>query len=291
RLPYDEETNHLPVFGIKRGSHAFFAVIEEGAALAQIRADIARPASQYNVAYAAFQTIPKSARRLDQFTQINLYQTRAYGGDLQVRYAFLYDEDATYSGMARFYQDYLLEEGTLARHTKDGIPFFLEVLGVVPKTQPILGVAREVQLPLTSFAEAQVMVQSLLDTGISNVQLRLSGWLSGGVQHRYPNGVKLAPGLGGRTGLTELAQFLQERDVDFYPAVEFLKVHRSGILQGFQPRRDGARAVSGLYATLPNYDLVTHTALSEGAAYVLSPRALPKLVSDFLQEYQNFGIK
>ena len=83
RLPYEKKTNHLPVFGMKRGNQAFLAVIEEGEALAQIRADIARPASRYNVAYVAFQTISKSARRLDQFTQINLYQTRAYQGDLK----------------------------------------------------------------------------------------------------------------------------------------------------------------------------------------------------------------
>lgn len=61
RLPYEKKTNHLPVFGMKRGNQAFLAVIEEGEALAQIRADIAWPASRYNVAYAAFQTIFKSA--------------------------------------------------------------------------------------------------------------------------------------------------------------------------------------------------------------------------------------
>jgi len=40
RRPYDRENNHLPVFGLKQGEKAFFAVIEEGEAIAQIRADI-----------------------------------------------------------------------------------------------------------------------------------------------------------------------------------------------------------------------------------------------------------
>lgn len=291
RLPYEKKTNHLPVFGMKRGNQAFLAVIEEGEALAQIRADIARPASRYNVAYAAFQTIFKSARRLDQFTQINLYQTRAYQGDLKVRYAFLYGEEANYSGMARLYQDYLLEQGTLARKPRqEGTPFFLEVLGVVPKTQPILGIAREVELPLTSFVQAQEMVEDLLDQGITHLQLRYAGWLRGGVRHQYPNGLRLAPSLGGRAELTKLTDFLQEHHVPFYPAVEFLQVNRSGILQGFQPRRDAARAISGLYATLPNYDLVTNLALSEGASYLLSPRSLPALMADFMHEFEELGI-
>lgn len=292
RRPYDREINYLPVFGLKQGERAFFAVIEQGEAIAQIRADIARPTSQYNVAYAAFQTIPKAARRLDQFTQINLYQSRPYLGDLVVRYTFLYGAEATYSGMARYYQTYLLERSKLAQARKaEQIPFFLEVIGVVPKTQPVLGVAREVQLPLTTFSQAQAMVQELVDLGITNLSLRYSGWLQGGIEHSYPNGVKLAPGLGGETGLTALAQFLAEQGVDFYPAVEFLKVQRSGVLQGFTPARQAARAVNGVYATWPNYDPVTYQALSSPTRYILSPQVLPELVERFLQDYRALGIQ
>ncbi len=286
RLPYAKQTNHFPIFGMKRGDQAFLAVIEEGEAVAQIRADIARPSTAYNVAYAAFQTIPKSSRRFDQFTQINLYQSRAHQGNLVVRYAFLSGPDATYSGMARQYQQYLMDKGRLNPLAKGrGIPFFLEVIGVVPKTQPILGVAREVQLPLTTFAQAQAMVEELWDGGVKNLSLRYAGWLSGGINHRYPAGVKLAPGLGGSKGLMALGEFLREKDVAFYPAAEFLKVQRSGILQGFYARRDAARSVQGLYATLPEYDAVTNTALAQPVRYALSTQALPGLVEDFLQDF------
>lgn len=291
RRPYDRENNHLPVFGLKQGEKAFFAVIEEGEAIAQIRADIARPTSQYNVAYAAFQTIPKAQRRLDQFTQINLYQSRPYLGDITVRYTFLYGEEATYSGMARYYQDYLISRGQLSqRRHGEGIPFFLEVIGVVPKIQPVVGVAREVQLALTTFGQAQEMVEELLDLGVENLSLRYSGWLTGGIEHKYPAGVRLAPGLGGEKGLTALAQFLEERQVPFYPAVEFLKVQRSGALQGFAPARQAARAVNGMYATWPDFNPVTYEALSKPTRYILSPQVLPDLVERFLEDYSGLGI-
>lgn len=291
RLPYAKETNHFPIFGMKRGDQAFLAVIEQGEALAQIRADIARPSSAYNVAYAAFQTIPKSSRRLDQFTQINLYQTRAHQGNLTVRYEFLSGCDATYSGMARRYQKYLIDRGVLNPLTKgQGIPFFLEVMGVVPKIQPIMGVAREVQLPLTTFAQAQAMVEELWDAGIKNLSLRYAGWLSGGIHHRYPAGVQLAPGLGDSKGLMALGEFLREKDVTFYPAAEFLKVQRSGILQGFYARRDAARAVHGLYATLPEFDPVTNRALAQPLRYALSTRVLPDLVENFMQDFHPLAL-
>ena len=291
QLPYAKQINHFPVFGMKRSDQAFLAVIEAGDAIAQIRADIARPASPYNVAYAAFQTIPKSSRRLDQFTQISLYQTRAYQGDLTVRYSFLYGPEATYSGMARCYQQYLVNQGRLKPQAKgQGIPFFLEVIGVVPKIQPVLGVAREVQLPLTTFAQAQAMTAELLAAGVTNLSLRYTGWLKGGIHHRYPGKVQIAPGLGGREGLKALGEFLAENNVGFYPAVEFLKVQRSGLLQGFYPRRDAARAINGLYATLPDYDPVTNQALAEPVRYVLSTRVLPDLMESFLKDFRSLDI-
>lgn len=291
RLPYEKQVNHLPVFGFRQGDKALFAIIEEGEAIAYIRADIARPTFGYNIAYPAFQVTAKSSRRLDQFTQINLYQSRAYRGNITVRYEFLYGEEADYSGMARRYQDYLVSRGKLLeRASQQNIPFFLEVLGVVPKVQPVLGVAREVQLPLTTFDQAQAMVSSLLKQGMKNLSLRYSGWMDGGIHHRYPSRVRLAPGLGSSEDLKRLSRFLAEHGAAFFPGVELLTVQRAGVLDGFRPSRDAARAVNGLYAQKPDYDPVTLSALSKPTRYILSPRVLESLVSKFLKEYQELEI-
>ena len=291
RLPYEKQVNHLPVFGFKQGDKALLAIIEEGEAIAYIRADIARPTFAYNVAYPAFQVTAKSWRRLDQFTQINLYQSRAYRGNLTVRYEFLYGEEAEYSGMARRYQDYLVSRGRLMeRASQQSIPLFLEVLGVVPKVQPVLGVAREVELPLTSFEQAHSMVSYLLEEGVENLSLRYSGWIQGGINHRYPSRVRLASQLGSREELLDLSRFLKEHDVSFYPAVELLTVQRAGVLDGFRPSRDAARAVNGLYAQKPDYDPVTLAALSKPTRYILSARVLDSLVNSFLKDYQGLNI-
>lgn len=193
--------------------------------------------------------------------------------------------------MARRYQDYLVSRGKLLeRASQQNIPFFLEVLGVVPKVQPVLGVAREVQLPLTTFDQAQAMVSSLLKQGMKNLSLRYSGWMDGGIHHRYPSRVRLAPGLGSSEDLKRLSRFLAEHGAAFFPGVELLTVQRAGVLDGFRPSRDAARAVNGLYAQKPDYDPVTLSALSKPTRYILSPRVLESLVSKFLKEYQELEI-
>lgn len=292
RLSYGKQVNHLPVFGLKQGEKAILGIIEEGEALAQIRADVSRPTLPYNIVYPAFQVIAKSSRRLDQFTQINLYQARAYQGNLTVRYEFLYGPEADYSGMARRYRDYLLSRSKLSqRASQAAVPLFLEVLGVVPKVRPVLGVAREVQLPLTSFKQAETMAATLLENGVKNLSLRYSGWMDGGVNHRYPNKVRLAPGLGGREEFQQLRQFLEEHHVSFFPGVEFLTVQRSNMLDGFRPAQAAARAVNGLYAQKPDYDRVTLSALGKPTRYILSAGALRGLMESFLSDYQSVGVK
>ena len=58
-LPYEKQTNCLPVFGLKQGDKAWYAVIEKGDAVANIRADIARTRDSYNVVLASFNTMSR----------------------------------------------------------------------------------------------------------------------------------------------------------------------------------------------------------------------------------------
>ena len=47
----------MPVFGIKDNDKALFAVIEEGASFARVRADIAGRINDYNRIFAEFQLL------------------------------------------------------------------------------------------------------------------------------------------------------------------------------------------------------------------------------------------
>jgi len=69
-----------------------------------------------------------------------------------------------------------------------------------------------------------------------------------------------------------------------------LKVQRSGVLQGFLPARQAARAVNGMYATWPDFDPVTYQALAKPVRYILSPAVLPQLVDGFLEDYRALGL-
>ena len=135
--PQVSESAYMPVFGLKNGENAWFAVIEKGDGIASISADIGGRQNSYNHVHATFSL--RGEDELEMYTsqkmqEIQLLSEEPYRGDIQVRYHFLHGEDASYSGMARLYQQQLIEQDVLkplAEQTE--LPFYVDVLGAVDK--------------------------------------------------------------------------------------------------------------------------------------------------------------
>lgn len=290
------ETIRLPVFGLKQDDQAIFAIIEEGASLAAIRADISGRIDNYNRIYAEFTPLPSGEVSYDLGDEIGdgrlpVYQAKMYQGDFVIRYAFLSGDDANYVGMANCYRRYLINRYQLSRvNSRENVPFYLELIGAIDKREPVLGIARDVIHPLTSFQQAQVIVQDLMDYGIDNIRLKYSGWLNGGVNHHYPNDVSVEKALGGIEDFQELIDFMNSQGYELYPSVGFLNVYRNTLFNNFNPRRDGARLLNGLTAKVYKHQLDTFEMNSQQYYYVLSPRSLNKLTRSFLTDYQKFNL-
>ncbi|NLJ73467.1 MAG: hypothetical protein GX331_00585 [Firmicutes bacterium] len=285
---YTKQINRLPVFGITHNNGGVLAIIEDGEALASIRADIARDSTPYNTAYTAFAVTPKSSRRLDQHTQITVYQRRMYEGNIQVRYTFLEADEADYSGMANRYRMYLVERGILQQKTTVDVPFFLEVTGAISAVRPVLGVPMEVSIPLTTFAQAEELVELLVMGGIQKPHVRYSGWLQGGVEHVFPDKLRLEGKLGTQEDLERLNASVQELGGVLYPDVRFLEVYKTRPFGGFTVRRDAARAITGLIAQVHPYDPVLLRQNTTEGHYLLTPTRLDDVVDGFLKGYNRY---
>lgn len=279
RAQYLEQV-FLPVFGMKQGDRAFFAIIEDGDAMATICADVSGRSSSYNTVYADFTTTPKGRFSFASIHEIDLYRTEIFQGDIQVRYSFLYGADANYSGMARYYQNYLVEKHGMQRSKPhNDVPLFLEVIGAITRSRPILGVSVNVTDPLTTYHEAGKLVEDFIDRGIQSIKLRYTGWLKGGLKHGYPSKVVLERRLGGKGAFMQLVDWLEERGVDLYPNVAFLNVFRNSVFDSFSAQSGASRMLNRQVAR--NEEL---------GSYILSPSKLGPLVDRFLASYRGYGI-
>lgn len=292
------EVVRLPVFGLKQDDQAIFGIIEEGASLARIKADVSGRTDSYNRVYTEFTLLPYSKLTLRLQTEsinysgeIPIYQARKYEGDFVIRYAFLSGDDATYAGMARYYRDYLIGKYQLERVTaREQIPFYLELIGAIDKREPILGISRNVVYPLTTFKQARVILESLQDHGISQIQLKYNGWLKGGLDHLYPVNAALEKSLGGPVEFSKLVDYVNSQGFRIYPSVEFLNVYRTGWFDGFSVREDAAIQLDRSRARVYQYRLNTHARIPNAYYYVLSPRRIDALVDSFVKDYQRYNL-
>jgi len=280
-----KQTSRLPVFGMNQGDQAFFCIIEEGDAIASVNADVSGRVNAYNRVSAKFLLKPMESftYRAGSVKKDSPMFPELYQGDIKLRYAFLSKESASYVGMAKYYQDYLVKGKKLTKlDTTAETPFVLDLVGSISVRDTFLGIPYQSVKSLTSFEQAKSVLAMLKQRGVNQIQLRYSGWFNRGLHHDYPDDVDIDSALGGTSGLQDLIRYAHEQKIDLYPDVSFLRVYTTG--HGFKPKRDGASFLFREGIAQYKTDLVM-ASRGELNYYLLSPGKLPDLVGDFLKDY------
>lgn len=283
----------LPVYGIKNGEQGFLAIIESGSSLASIRADISGRTHSYNTVAPVFQILARDEVDLRELAGNNVimaYQQTAYEGDIRIRYRFLTDEAADYSGMATTYRDYLLDSGALTPLTEERLPLQLEVLGAVDLIKPLVGIPVNTVQRLTSFNETAEIVGDLTAAGITDIDLRLSGWFNGGIRQSVPNRLNIQRQLGGQRDFDELTALLREQNVNFYPDATFTYAHRNSLFDSFIQTRDAMRFLDREVVELGAYQPSMMSVPPNATPFwAIAPRQAAEYAASFLGRYGELG--
>ncbi|MGM0881319.1 MAG: DUF5696 domain-containing protein [Bacillota bacterium] len=288
------ESARMPVFGMKAGNAAWFAVIEEGDGIASIAADISGKKNSYNYVYSSYTLRGEDELELytgSKIQEIQLLNDEIYKGDIQVRYSFLAGDKADYSGMAELYRDRLAAEKAL-EPLKEGedIPFYLDIAGAVDKQKSMLGVPYSSVISMTTFKQASQIAEQMKQDGVSRLLMRYSGWFGKGVNHKTPVKLKTDSVLGSRSEFIQLSHQLKQSGGALFPDVAFQQIyHNDG---GFTPSSDAARFVTREEAELYPYNrALNRMDMSLGSYYLLSPAKLPFYVDRFMERYESFGME
>ena len=291
-LPYYEQ-NILPVFGQVQDDSAWLAIIERGYETAAVNATVADTFSKYNTAYVSFYPIVKEeityASGFQSF--INMYtsvtvkeieivkeydpETKTYidienlvkntygrfpQTDLVVRYCFLSDEDASYSGMARYYRNYLEKTYGLTRLTPDdpeNIPFYADLYGIIRKKVSYVGFPVEVKYALTTFDQASEIVDAFREHGLESIKLRYLYTANGGAKQTIANKFKVEGKLGGSKGFKEFLAEMAEKGVQVYPEIDILHVYKDQMFDGFSPDNDVVMTLGKVKSVVIGKNLAT----------------------------------
>ncbi len=282
--------NTFPVFGVKSGDHAVFGIVENGAAVGGMSAQVNSASIAYNIVYPYF-----IYHVVDNFgiqgVLLDFYQNTA-NVDYTVRYHFLNGDGADYAGMAAYYQQYLVQTGALERQTADDTSWGLDVelLGSMKKTVNEIGIPIDVDYAVTTFEQAQVIMDILHENGINDVDVIYSGLVNGGMEQKALKKVKIEKGIGGLKGYQTLDSTLNSQGDTLYAGVNPLEIFEKG--NGIRGTEDVSKYLtkSSVLVGITSDD-TNQVGNFSSVAWLVNPQRWEKMTTGFLKDFAKVGTK
>ena len=286
-----ETRNAFPVFGMGQTDGSFICVIEGASSYAAINADIAGRFNSYNFVYAKYNVIHYDKFNVSNRTASLLYMyEQAIPDDTAVQ-RYLFTDSDSYVELANLYGTYLRRNPELRTETaSEDIPVNVEMVGAINKIVPKLGLPVESVVALTTFDQAAAMIDELQESGIKDLNVRITGWANGGVRQKVLTGIHTLNELGGDSGMKKLIADAREKNVNlFFDGISCF-AYDSGVFDGFLPFSNAARFTTREQVILYNYDIVTYQQSDwQDAYYLVRPEYAQKCAANLVNGLNDRG--
>lgn len=216
----------LPVYGIKKDSNAFIAAVTKGDSGSTISFYPSGYIVNLNRASASLlYRRPVEVSSLTGFNGSkvnNIISKQIMPADYELRFMFLVQEDADYSGMASRYRKYLLDSKQIAKSAvlEQGMPLGIDLLMGVKKKMLLF----DRFITMTTFEDAAGIVGYLREQGVDNTLMNLHGWTEDGY-NRYPSNSVPSRKLGGKDKLIRLSETAKENGVRLYLQDNYIEAY------------------------------------------------------------------
>nr|WP_238357409.1 DUF5696 domain-containing protein [Cohnella zeiphila] len=201
-----------PVFGLKKGDHAFVAILTEGDDSANVAAMPPGIKSSFFNVYSSQIYREEYLYQMSRLAApVKAIQEQRLDRDREVEYRFLSGSDAGYIGMANAYRDYLTENGQLKDPMQpvDHVPLYLKIEGGAYE----IAYGRVKYVAATTFEQAGDIVDRLRSEGVASSKVIYYGWQNKGdynVENRFP----IESALGGTSAAKSFVSKMKQEGTD-----------------------------------------------------------------------------
>lgn len=286
-----ETRNAFPVFGIGQEDGSFICIMEGATAYGGICADIAGRFNNYNTVYGKYNVLHYDKFNVSNRTAqlLYMYETAIPDDTLIQRYRFI--ESGSYVDMANAYGEYLRSIPDARYDVADAeMPVNVELVGAINKFVSKAGLPVDSALQVTTFAQSEEIMNELLDGGVKNLFIRMTGWCNGGVRQRVLTSIHPEGILGGEKQMRNLIAAAKEAGVKLsFDGINCF-AYDSGLFEGFLPFSHAARLTTREQVVLYNYDIVTyHQADWQDTYYLTRPDYAQKNASNLINWLKDKG--
>lgn len=276
----------------------YFAIIEEGEALATLRTTHGEKGHHYYSTSIEFDSVPTDSFSLSSIVSVGgdggITKTldRRYTGNFTIRYIMLTDleycakngidttgcYDTSYLGMALAYRQRLISTGALVDEKVEAgdIPLYIESLGAMDVQEKVLSIPVTVKKALTTFDDVKKIHKELGDEGINNIVFKLTGFMNGGLKNTVANQIDVEKVVGGNKGLKNLQKYAKEKNFEIYLNADFSYTYKDAMFDGFSREDEALRAIDGRFVQKQAYDAVLQKFTSTGLL-VIAPSSFESI--------------
>lgn len=291
-----ETRSYFGVYGIAKEDSSFICMLEEGAPYASISADISGRINSYNYVNATYSIMNREQCDVaDKYNgEMFMYEESIPEENLLLRYRFV--DSNNYVDMAKAYQDYLLNkyDNALTKNEDADVPVAVEIVGAVDKVKQVFGIPVSKPLAVTTYKEAKDMVENLTEDGISNLSIKLSGWMNGGIRQEILTDVDLISELGNKKDFKSLITYTNNNNIKLYLDGITNYAYNSNLLDGFVQSRDVAKFISKEKVELKKFDPIYYGEQDwKDDYYLLKPSVTVNMIQNLLDaaiEYDATGV-
>ena len=306
----DEKTTYynnaiFPVFGTTvfgkgakakspKNNNGVFGIIESGDAFAGISATTYEQESgKYNNLALEFRINERvkmdgfgNSGNSDKDSKYCKYQFERFLGDISFSLYFFDGEDATYSGMASFYSDYLFD-GEEDSTTPKEYYSTVEMVGTINVVEKFLGIEYNAKSTLTTASQVETIASDLQKNGFGNMNIKLSGWCNGGWEHGFIKKIKAEKQFGTKDEIVSLSKNLTGKGINLYPDIDIQNAYES---EGKPKEEFRAATLNGSNARISDYSPVDYTREDSLSKFALSAAGLKENYNNFMESYSEYGI-
>ncbi len=294
-LVHETRANY-PVFGVIKKDRSFICSIENGASYASINADVAGKTNSFNNVFAEYTTLHRE--EVDVAAKMKgrmfYYEQQIPKDTLKQSYIFI-DSDKIID-MAKAYEDHLEkrlgDDFGICENTN--VPVAVEILAAVDKIDQVAGVPVSKPLALTTYKEAADLIKKIKDVGVTDLSIKLTGWMNEGVQQEMLNKVKLIKRLGSKKDFDSLIKYTNDEKVKLYLDAVTQYEFQTNLFEGFYVYTDAACYANKMRVELTDFSTIYFGPDdSRDSYYLLKPSIavdMMRNIKDYASEKDAYGV-
>lgn len=223
-------------------------------------------------------------------TQFDKYDKILSPSDLVVNYIIAEEGNLDYSSIAKLYQNYLIKRDNLElKDTSNELLNDLTFLGAFDQFALLFGIKYTTTGTLTTFDQAQEIMDELIAKNVKNLSVSYKGWTSENLEYELGGALKVARKLGKTTSITKFYEYCVEKGASFYPELSITTA--KGYDYSFGSLKYTSRGVGNEEAVHYPYDLATGRQDKKLAAtYAISPLFYKNITSDIIEDFNKLGV-